>query len=96
MCCTAAVFSVVFETPFARRAQAAFQRLPVAGLAGNAEKEISLAIGDVFYYILTQEAANSILPFTSIYKNTVLRKSWNNWNKLRLVRAPYSAAVPLT
>lgn len=95
MCCTADVFSVVFETPFARRAQAAFQRLPVAGLAGNAEKEIPLAIGDVFYCILTQEVAISILPFTSMHRNTALRKSWNNWNKLKLVRAPYSAAVPL-
>ena len=96
MCCTADVFSVVFETPFARRAQAAaFQRLPVAGLAGNAEKEIPLAIGDVFYCILTQEVTISILPFTSMHQNIALRKSWNNWNKLKLVRAPYSAAVPL-
>lgn len=96
MCCTAAIFSVVFSMPFARRAQAAaFQRLPVAGLAGNTEKEIPLAIGDVFYCILTQEVAISILPFTSMHQNTALRKSWNNWNKLKLVRAPYSAAVPL-
>ena len=96
MCCTAAVFSVVFRMPFARRAQAAaFQRLPVAGLAGNTEKEIPLAIGDVFHCILTQEAAISILPFTSMHQNTALRKSWNNRNKLKLVRASYSAAVPL-